>query len=268
MAHQLTSLANVKDWLGILPNDTGADPLLMRILSSTSKFVLRYLGRPSMDMSVIETYDSYGKSFLVLKYYPVVEVLGVSFLGKPVQPAGGDGFNTPYTYGWVLENPEGAAAHKITMHGGLFPKGRSSVKVEYKSAYVQRDYAAEVPADPPFTVTMPDFVIRYISVVAAGVELQKVEGDPFSNQYSVDSSGALVFNASLAGLDVVVSYVYVPGDIEQATWELVAARYRYMDRIGYTSKSLGGQETVSFAPNRIDAYTASLLAPYRRVAAV
>ena len=63
----------------------------------------------------------------------------------------------------------------------------------------------------------------------------------------------------------IAGYLQVPLDIQQVVWELVGSRYRMTDRIGYTSKSLGGQETVSFAPNRIDDYSLSILNQYRRV---
>lgn len=60
-------------------------------------------------------------------------------------------------------------------------------------------------------------------------------------------------------------YATIPMDLQQVAWELVGSRYKMMERIGYTSKALGGQETVSFAPNRMDDYSMSILNQYRRV---
>ena len=49
-----------------------------------------------------------------------------------------------------------------------------------------------------------------------------------------------------AGQSVSISYGYVPQDIAQAALELAAERFRAAERIGLTSKSMGGQETIAY----------------------
>ena len=72
------------------------------------------------------------------------------------------------------------------------------------------------------------------------------------------------------GAPVVVSYsagyATVPGDVSQAATELVGEAFRRRERIGQTSKSLGGQETVAFQPADMNATTRAMLAAYRAVA--
>ena len=71
---------------------------------------------------------------------------------------------------------------------------------------------------------------------------------------------------------VVVSYTAgyatVPPAIAQAAVELAGEAFRRRERIGQTSKSLGGQETVAFSPADMNATVKTLLAPYRAVAPV
>jgi hypothetical protein len=71
---------------------------------------------------------------------------------------------------------------------------------------------------------------------------------------------------------VVVAYTAgfatLPPAIVQATLELVGEAFRRRDRIGQTSKSLGGQETVAFSAADMNATLKTALAPYRAVAPV
>ena len=43
-----------------------------------------------------------------------------------------------------------------------------------------------------------------------------------------------------------LSYGFVPQDLAQAATELAAERFRASERVGLRSKSLGGQETISY----------------------
>jgi len=83
--------------------------------------------------------------------------------------------------------------------------------------------------------------------------------------YSVDEDGLYTFNVAQAGAGVLITYSYVLPDIEQAVWELVGERYKTQDRIGIQSKSLGGQETISYFQGAMSSYVVELLQNYRRV---
>ena len=48
-------------------------------------------------------------------------------------------------------------------------------------------------------------------------------------------------------------YATVPAGVQQAVTELVGEAFRRRDRIGQTSKSLGGQETTSFLAAEMNA---------------
>ena len=64
---------------------------------------------------------------------------------------------------------------------------------------------------------------------------------------------------------MLITYSYVPADLADAAIELVSERFKYAQRIGETSHSLGGNETVSFDNARFTPLVISLLAPYRHV---
>lgn len=71
---------------------------------------------------------------------------------------------------------------------------------------------------------------------------------------------------------VVVAYTAgfttLPAAIVQATIELAGEAFRRRDRIGQNSKSLGGQETVSFSTDDMGASIKTALEAYRAVAPV
>lgn len=71
------------------------------------------------------------------------------------------------------------------------------------------------------------------------------------------------------GLPVVVSYTAgyatAPPDIAQVANELVGEAFKRKERIGEASKSLGGQETISYSQADISANAKTLLMQYRDV---
>jgi len=72
------------------------------------------------------------------------------------------------------------------------------------------------------------------------------------------------------GRPVVVSYTAgyaaAPPDIGQAAVELVGEAFRRRDRIGVTSKTLGGQEVVAFSQKDMNDTARALLASYQVLA--
>jgi hypothetical protein len=74
------------------------------------------------------------------------------------------------------------------------------------------------------------------------------------------------------GAPVVVSYTAgyasAPAGVQQAVNELVGETFKRRDRIGQSSKTLGGQETVAFLTTDMNAAIKAMLAPYQAVAPV
>lgn len=271
-AGNLTTLPHLKDWLGIDQDNTDSDAFLTRLIRAASAFCLSYMQRSQVELTQYDdTYDGYGNEFILLRQYPVTEVLSLSFNGHQIHPAQGNGVTNPYTNGWVLEEAkEKGAQQRLSLFGRRFPRGRSLVTVSYKAGFLCQNEDWTIPEAPgPYTVTAINTWLADEGVTDADGNIwAAVPSSPGPQQYSVDKTGLYSFNAGNAGADIGISYSYVPPDIEQAAWEMAGERYKYMDRIGTNTKSLGGQETVSFSTKDMSDYIETLLNPYIRVTPV
>lgn len=267
---RLTTLENVKQWLGFEPSNTESDALLNRLIRVAGSFVLSYLNRDGFDLTTYsEVYDGHGNSWIMLRHGPVYAVHAVSFSGTPIPQASGNGIDSPHTNGWVLEPGYSVqGAQRLNFYGFRTPRLRSSVYVQYSAGYVLKDEEHTVP-DVSFQVSTIELWLENVSVSYAdsGNFLTRVSGAPNIGEYSV-SDGVYVFNPADVGSKVLVTYSYAPSDVVQAVTEIVGERYRYMDRIGQTSKSLGGQETVSFSKESLTEFVRDLLNPYKVVVPV
>ena len=267
----LTTLEHVKQWLAIDDSNTNSDVLLNRLIRAASAFVLNYIQRDSLALAQYDdVYDGYGNNFMVLRQFPVTSIVSLSVLGTPLRPAQGNGQTEPFRDGYILESSKSVTSQqRVTLFGHRFPRQKSSVAVSYMAGYVIETERHIVPDDTPYTVSTTFTWLEDVEVTLVdGTPLTYVDGAPASGQYTVSASGVYAFNSDLAGDDVLISYSYVPADIEQAVFELVGERYKTKDRIGYVSKSLGGQETVTFDVRSMNPYIRELLQPYTRVVPV
>lgn len=271
----LTTLPAVKQWLGIDPGNTDKDAFLLSLIKGASAFLMNHLNRQNIALTAYtEMYDGYGNSFMVVRQGPIYEVNTMAFNGTPISAATGNGYDTPFTNGYVLEpeysNSPGAAAQRINFYGMRTPRCRGSIRVQYRAGYAITGEPHTIPSDTPWQVKtdymwLGDEGVKYASSGAAFV---KVQSGPVAGQYAVDKDGVYTFAEADKDTDVLISYSFVPADIQEAVTLLVGERYRYMDRIGYVSKSLGGQETVTFAQSAMSSYTRESLLPYKNVVPV
>jgi hypothetical protein len=100
---------------------------------------------------------------------------------------------------------------------------------------------------------------------STGAPLTPVAVAPGAGQYSVNG-GSYSFSAADAGQAVSIAYGFAPQDVAQAALELAAERFRAAERIGLRSKSVGGQETISYDASAVSAPILAMLQPYKRVA--
>lgn len=264
-AGDLTTLQHAKDWLGI--TDQNSDALLARMITSASKVILNFLNRSGLAATVYsDIMNGYGQNFMPLRQWPVISVTSLVFSGVTLtQQAQGN----PPTNGYVLnDNPSDSAAggqQTVTLFGYCFPNGRSAVTANYVAGYQITNEAHTVPATP--YAVQPD--VTWLQdggvTLANGTPLTKVAASPAAMQYIVSATGLYTFNAAQAAATVLITYSYVPQDVEQACWELVGLRYREKDRIGVQTKSLGGQETVSYFKGNMPPDVQATLQNYMRV---
>jgi hypothetical protein len=269
--YDLTNLAALKAWLGLPAAASPNDATLSALITAASRAILATLSRPGLlPQSYSETLDAEsGRVFL--RHWPVLQVNSVTLEGEPLFPA------TPAvawpTAGYSLKPgdlapPGGPQA--LDIFGRRVRKRRQNLVVAYTAGYGAQAEAWNIPATAPFTVTAlapygPWASDGGLVYAATGAAFTAVAASPALGQYAV-AAGVYTFGAADAGAAVAISYGYVPQDLAQATLELAAERFRATEHIGLRSKSLGGQETISYDVSAISAPVMAMLQPYRRVA--
>lgn len=258
----LTTLANVKQWLN-LENSNKSDALLNRLIPSTSAAILNWLSRRTLAKSPYTQYiDGNGGREIVFDFSPVLSVTSVSIDGNPIPASNKNGFFFAPWNGYL----PGLGQSLVLTGGYRFANGLQNIILSYMSGYAVVNEAQPisggmVTALQPMGAWCQDDGVTY----ATGIVMTKVAASPAVGQYTVDTLGNYGFNAADEGQTVLISYSFIPADIEQACIETIAERYTGKDRIGTISKTLAGQETVTYSQKDLNDYTTMILQPYKRV---
>lgn len=271
----LTTLAAVKEWLGI--TTTGSDATLSRQITALSSAIRTEINRYSLIASIrTEIRDGMGTPYMVLKDWPVNSVSLVEIGSALIQP--GISTQNTRTAGYFLTpydgNPPGNA-QQVELLGFNFYQGKQNVKITYNAGYGIFDEAFNVPSGSPFTYVAQspkgtwtaDGGVRYAST---GVSLALVASAPTVGQYALTPNvqGGYTFAAADAGTGMLLDYSFVPPDLEQACIEWVSERNSYRTRIGVRSKSLAAQESISYDMSKVPPAVAGMIAPYASVLVV
>lgn len=138
-AGDLTTIDKVRDQLG--KDTTASDPVLERLITASSKWILTRLGRPILSASYTETKDGNGGTRVRLDQCPPtpdsppIAVTSVTVDGAaiPQRPAVSASNTNPE--GWILRE------YGIDLVGYAFTRGSRNVVIVYTVGY------AEVPED-------------------------------------------------------------------------------------------------------------------------
>jgi hypothetical protein len=270
-AYDLTTVANVKTWLGLPLSPTPSDPTLVALVVAASRTIYAALSRTSLlPQSYTDTIDLESDR-VYLANWPVQQVSSVILDGLAVPPAIRAGASP--TLGYLLQPGDGVPPGRpqaLDLFGRRYHRRRQSLIVAYQAGYAIEDEAGTAPSATPFLLAAAapfGAWARDLGVVYArsGLPFQLVSAAPAAGQYAV-SLGVYQFNAADAGAALSLSYGFVPQDLAQAATELAAERFRAAERIGVRSKSLGGQETIAYDLSGLSAAVEALIAPYRRTA--
>ena len=271
----LTSLANVKAWAGVTTSNE--DALLIRLIGSVSRVILAYLQRPTLfKHAVADVFDGVGQRAQMLREYPVLAVNSVLIGGQTI-PASSSYPNS----GYIVDSWNGyppARPQQLSLIGycigSRMPGGLS---ITYTAGFAVSGESHTIPGAPyAVAVNAPNGPWGQDDGVtfANGTALTLVAGTPAAGQYAVQGDmtqanyGQYTFAAADVGKAVLISYSYIPADIEEIACEMVGERYSYKSRIGYVSKTLAGQETVTFSQKGLPDYVQSALNPYKSVVLV
>lgn len=269
MLGDLTTLANVKAWLNITGD--ASDAVLQRLISQCSRTILDELQRSSLiSQTYTDVADGMGGSHEFLDNWPVTAVSQVIVDGQVIPEAVQQVGASFASVGWRLQPWDGYTPgdpQAVEMIGRCFTRGRLNVSITYTAGYLVSAEAWTIPATP-FQVTAKQILGPWAAdsgvTYADGTALVAVASSPAQGQYSV-SAGVYTFNAADEGQSVLLSYSYTPASLEDTCINWVSERFRYRDRIGQKSKTLGGQETASYDLSDIPAYIKTQLQPFRKV---
>jgi hypothetical protein len=270
-ASDLTNLAAVKAWLGLPSSASPNDATLATLITAASRMIYAWLARPTLlPQGYSETID-FESARITLRHWPVTSVSSLTIDGVAIPPV--DPNATPTSaFGYALRGADIAPPGQqqaIDVFGYRGWRRRQNVVVSYGAGYAVSAEPRTVPASSPFQLNAnapfgPWGSDQGVVYASSGAAMAPVASAPAIGQYAV-TAGVYTFAAADAGATVLIAYGYVPQDLMQAATELAAERFRAAEHIGQRSKSLGGQETITFDVSGMSAGVLALLQPYRRV---
>jgi hypothetical protein len=263
-SYDLLGLDDLKQWLGI--EGVSDDALLASLISQISRAILTYLNRPAMAPTTYQdVFDGSNRASILLRYWPVQSISACTIDGRPIAQS-----SSTSQAGYVLEPaaqmPPGAM-QRLSLRHDTFHAGIQNIAISYFAGY-RLSETFTVPKAAPFTISVGAPFGPFCSDLGVAYEGGSafVQADEVLARGQYEAvSGVYSFAAEDAGAQIEISYGYVPSDIAMAAREWAAERYSYHARIGQSSKSLGGQETVSFIVKDVPDFVARILQPYRCV---
>lgn len=258
----LTTPQRVAVWLASAP--TLPSPIISQLIGSMTSLIYGKLNRARLySQTFNRVFDGVGNMQLLLPDWPVTSITALQQgsaiippypLGAPttsISPPASFGYGYRFVP-WAGNLPGDPTV--IELLGGAFYTRPQNVQVTYQAGYLIANEAAIVPASPgPYTVTVlqpqgiwcRDNGVTY----ANGTKLTPVATITMAGQYIPPTDavpGVYTFGVADASQPILISYSFVPSDLEEACIQMVAERYVYRTRVGDIAKSLGGQETMRF----------------------
>lgn len=238
------------------------DGMLQRLISSASSFVQSVLSRAIANQTYNEVRSGQNMRVMLTKEYPITAVHSLSIDGLPIQarPPLAPTVTATVPGGYTFDGI------RIMLDSYIFTRGWQNVALNYDAGFLVSNEAQTVPGAAPYVLTTlahwsaADRGVTY----ANGAALVAVASAPTIGQYSVAGS-TYTFAAADAGAAVLISYAYVPFDLEQAVVDIIGEWFKYRDRIGYTSKSIEGQST-TFMNQAMSQRAMMALNQYKKVA--
>lgn len=121
-APDLTTLENVKSWLGITA--VTDDAMLTRLVTALSQYIQTWLNRQIASQTYTETRDGHGGTVMVFADYPVTAVASVAVDGVAV-PAAASATESGYRFD----------STRLYLQGYAFTRGKGNVAFSYTAGY-------------------------------------------------------------------------------------------------------------------------------------
>lgn len=123
LSADLTTLENVKEWLGILETEAD-DTLLARLITAASQFIQTWIGRLIASQGYTEVRDGHGGRRLIFANYPVTAVASVKVDGVAI-PAANGALAAGYRF----------TATFLSLTGYAFTRALGNVELAYTAGY-------------------------------------------------------------------------------------------------------------------------------------
>lgn len=250
MTERLTTLAAVKDWLGIQTDNSDAQ--LVRLIDAASQFVLGWLNRDSFKAtSYKQNFRGNGKQTMLLRNWPILEITAVGIGGIAI-PASSDPVNGLPGAGYMVSDARNAP-QSLELFGYAYSLGAPS-QVEYVAGFrtTQTTTVPAVADGETYAVITPSNGGPWSADLGVLLDgnpaVLSTTGEPDVGEYYVDEWGNYLFNTADSDKTALLAYDYTPWAVSQAVTELIGEWYKRKDRIGVLSKTLSGGvgETITF----------------------
>ena len=270
----LTTLSRLKDWLGVPESQTSADDVYARLIARVSQKVYSITSRSTFAPHLVnENHRGDFRTSVMLRDYPVISVASCSTAGVPIPPAA-----NPQTSGFLLDPWDGyppGHAQTLDLFGYDTGYGAQAFLVSYYAGYQITSEAQTITSSAPYAAVVdapfgPWFTDGGVIDATTGFAFTKVTGAPAAGQYAIvgTSPGEYAFAVANKGTPILITYGYIPGDVEQAVMELAGDRDSYRRRIGIKERSVGGQGLTAYDDNAPSKTVLDLLQPYKRIATI
>lgn len=270
MTERLTTLAAVKDWLGLNGvASVATDTQLTRLIDAASQFVLGWLNNGTFGAAdYVQNFKGNGKSMMLLKYWPVLSISSVGIAGSAIVAStmGNNGLpGSGYTIGDLREAPQ-----SLDLWGYYFNYGAPS-QVSYRAGYeTSQDIKIAVDTGLVVKVT-PNAGGQWCNntrvLINGALAIRDADATPLpsTGHYYLDEWGVYTFSVADVGKTATITYSYVPWDASFGVVEMIGEWYKMKDHIGMLSKTLGGQETITFSQQDLSPMTRTVLQRYMNV---
>src|SRR5579863_9294592 len=153
-AYDLTTVANVKAWLGLPGSPTPSDPTIAALVVAASRTIYAALSRTSLlPQSYTDTIDLESDR-VYLANWPVQQVSSVILDGLAVPPA--VPASAPPNLGFLLQRGDVAPPGRpqaLDIFGRRYHRRRQSLVVAYQAGYAIEGEAWTAPSTPPYLIS-------------------------------------------------------------------------------------------------------------------
>ena len=263
-------------------NNAPSDTVLRALITRISAHIRAILNRNVLvPRTYVQQFSGQSTRQLVLPEYPLLVLTSLVIDGVTVSIAPQPGPDITSSFGYRFQPWNGVPPGMpgvLDLTGLSFIRGLQNVVATYTAGYQVTAEAQTVPAGPspsitPFAPYGSWATDQGVVNATTGVAFTATSsGTPTVGQYQppapdIDTPrSTYLFNTADANTPVLLSYGFIPADLEQVAIEIIAERAAYRSRVGMHSQSLAGQETMAFYDTSgIPAYAAEMLRPYESV---